>query len=55
MPEIKLIIDMLQCWHQERLSRDQLMEILVIIAKSPRGRRTIKQIRELLTQALEQS
>lgn len=52
--EANLIIDALQCWNQERLSRQQLLEVLAIIAKSPTGRSIIEQIQELLSQALEQ-
>jgi len=55
MSEANLILDALQCWTQERLSREQLLDVLVIIAKSSKGRRIIEQIRELLWQALEQS
>jgi len=55
MTELNLIIDALQCWNADRLSRDQIIEVLAILAKSPRGRRVIEQIRELFNQALEQT
>lgn len=54
MSEANLIIDALQCWNNERLSREQLLEVLLIIAKSPNGKRIIEQIQELLWQVLEQ-
>ncbi|NBD32504.1 MAG: hypothetical protein GVY17_05935 [Cyanobacteria bacterium] len=53
MCEMTLIIDVLHCWHQERISREQSLEVLSIIGKSTRGRRTIEQLRELLREALE--
>lgn len=52
MCEMSLILDVLQCWYDKRLSRDQSLEVLVTIAKSARGRRMIEQVRELLGQAL---
>ncbi|NBD17162.1 MAG: hypothetical protein GVY04_13775 [Cyanobacteria bacterium] len=54
MDEMSLILDVLQCWYQQRLSRDQSLEVLVTIARSPRGRSMIEQVRELLGQALEE-
>jgi len=54
MNEMSLILDVLQCWYQQRLSRDQSLEVLVTIARSPRGRSMIEQVRELLGQALEE-
>ncbi len=53
MSEMTLILDVLQCWYQERISTDQSLEVLVTIARSSRGRRMIEQLRELLRQALE--
>jgi len=52
MCEMSLILDVLQCWYDDRLSRDQSLEVLVTIARSARGRRMIEQVRELLGQAL---
>lgn len=53
--ESNLIIDALQCWNQDRLSQENLLEVLTILTKSPRGRTKMQQMEELLSQALQQS
>jgi len=53
MNEITLILDVLQFWSQQQISRDQALEILVTTARSDRGRRLLEQVHTLLQDALE--
>jgi len=53
MNEITLMIDVLQFWSQQQISRDQALEILVTTARSDRGRRLLEQVHTLLQDALE--
>lgn len=53
MNEITLMLDVLQFWSQQQISRDQALEILVTTARSDRGRRLLEQVHTLLQDALE--